>query len=144
MGRITDWLLARRAEWRRAREVAVANELAADLKLDPAAVLRVMDNVHAQADAAYVTGDGNPHAIVAAAWRDLQRLLPDEDPADQAVFNRHVDEIPEPHRAILRAYLGGESRERIAASRCADERSISQSLVKSYAGLRLKLQRSRT
>ena len=136
-GAIRQWL--EKIGWRRSRSSAISYELARDLALPPDIVSQVLDQVTADLDDLARHDDaGDPGPILNKAIGKLASHGA-HSPFDEAALNRCLNGISEPHVSIIRHYRNGMNQQQIAARLCMDEESVSRSLVKTYADLRMKM-----
>jgi hypothetical protein len=134
---IETWLM--RVGWRR-DSAAAGQRLARDLHLPAADVRDILD--HTVADLHRLSDDdADPWPIIERAMRRIDQLGSRYDPCEEAAVLRYLRLLPERDRLILRCFNDGCRHSDIARLLGTDVDSVCNSLVKTYAGLRLAIRK---
>lgn len=130
----------KKAGWSGRASRATSRNLALDLGLPVEVVSRVLDqaaadlrNLGAMDDAA------DPRPVVNKAVDELAKFGFHSQPFDAAALDRCLQELAEPDLDILRHFKQGMKQAEIAALMGTDVETVRRSLVRTYAGLRIKM-----
>lgn len=136
--RITDWL-QRIGGAPRGTNVASAR-LARDLGLPTESVSRILDRTGADLRKLSMTDpDVDVRPIIDRAVSDLSKLGIQSRPFDQATMERYLLELPDRDYMILSYFKAGKRQSEIAALMCTTVADVRDSLVKTYADLRIRM-----
>lgn len=130
-----------RMGWPQGAESVASARLARDLGLPNDAVSRILDRT---ADdlrrlSAIESEDVDARPIIDRAVSDLSKLGFQSRPFEEAAMERYLQELPEPDYQILRYFKAGKKHSEIAATMGINVEAVRNSLVKTYADLRIRM-----
>jgi DNA-directed RNA polymerase specialized sigma subunit len=130
-----------RMGWPQAAQSVASARLARDLGLPNDAVSRILDRTAADLRklSAVESEDVDARPIIDRAVNDLSKLGIQSRPFEEAAVERYLQELPERDYQILRYFKAGKKHSEIAALMDTDVEDVRNSLVKTYADLRIKM-----
>jgi DNA-directed RNA polymerase sigma subunit (sigma70/sigma32) len=130
-----------RMGWPQAAESAASARLARDLGLPGDAVSRILDRTAAELRklSAGESDDVDARPIIDRAVNDLSKLGFQSRPFEEAAMERYLQELPDKDYQILRHFKDGKKHSEIAALMDTNVEAVRNSLVKTYAELRIRM-----
>lgn len=129
-----------RVSWRRGQATAVSRSLAQDLGVPADVVSRILDQTAADLRRlAALDEASDPRPVINRAIDELAKYGYHSHPSEEALMERCLEELPERDLTILRHFKQGKKHREIAALLGMDVESVRNSLVKTYAGLRMRM-----
>jgi DNA-directed RNA polymerase specialized sigma subunit len=136
MRHLREWIRGSRDE-----QAVVSARLAADLGLPNDEVSRILDrtadDLRKLSDVESDDVDARP--IIDRAVSELSKLGFESRPFEEAAMERYLQELPDRDYQILRHFKLGKKHGEIAELLNTDIEDIRGSLVKTYAGLRMRM-----
>ena len=136
MRHLMEWM-----GWPRPAEVLATASLAEYPGASNEAVSRILDRTAAdlrklsEAD----SDDVDARPIIDRAVSELSKLGFQSNPIEEAAMERYLQELPERDYRILRHFKLGKKHSEIAELMDTDEEAVRNSLVKTYAELRMRM-----
>lgn len=136
---IRHWLS--RMGWPRDAQTEASEKLARDLRLPSDMVSSILDRTAADLRKLSREDAGNLDArpIIDRAVNDLSKLGFHSRPVEESIMDRYLDELPDTDYQILRCFKQGMRHLEIADLLNMSVDEVRDSLVKTYADLRMRM-----